>query len=233
MTLNIMSPVKGWFFSWTYQPWTFLMAYISRILSGLLWLIFGHQEVEAAGKGRYGYFAQENSSYVLLQTSTWDVLSSGAQTEISFRTCDNGELLYQSGGGDNSDFLQLSIQNGTLAFNWSVGLHQEEVILGNFLNNNVWWTVTLQRYLGNLSLNISLRGAVKFSEIISNSTFRTYFRSLDLSSSVGIYVGRNYTGCLLEGPNVIFINNPSILSNNVEWSNTSCSQTFNDCPAGG
>lgn len=185
----------------------------------------------AENGGRYGYFSQENSSSVLLQNAVWNIRTSGQQTAFSLRTCSNGELLYQSGA--RGDFLKLSLINGTLEFHWSVGTRQNSILVGNDLNNDEWWTLSVQRYLGNLYLNVTKSGRVYFSEIISNSTFRSYFSSIDFSGTAGLYVGRDFTGCLMEGPTVIFSkNNAYIRWNNVIWSNTSCPQLDASCALG-
>ncbi|KAH3796462.1 hypothetical protein DPMN_150030, partial [Dreissena polymorpha] len=180
--------------------------------------------------GQYGYFAKENASVVVLPQSTWDISKDGALTELSFRTCNSGELMYQE-NAQTKDSLKLSIDNGRLVFNWSVGLEQSGIILGSSLNNNVWWTVQTLKYLGNVYLNIYLRGAVKFSEIVSNSTFRKFLSKVDFSNSTELFVGRNYTGCILQGPSVMFVPQPSINSTNVHWSNSSCSQNQVSCPS--
>ena len=184
----------------------------------------------AEESGKYGYFARENSSYILIQGLEWNVGQGGQQTEFSFRTCDSGQLLFQN--ASSGDSLKLLIVNGSMEFHWSILNNQSYVTVGEDLNNNQWWTVTIQRYLGDIYLNISQGGKVEHYAKLSNSTFRSYFSSINLSGSVGLYVGQDFTGCLLEGPNVLFLNNPALLSNYVSWSNTSCPQIHSACPSG-
>ena len=187
--------------------------------------------MSAENGGRYGYFSQENSSSVLLKNAVWNVRTSGQQTEFSFRTCSNGQLLKQSGAG--GDILKLLLINGTLEFHWTIGNVQDSTTVGNNLNNDEWWTLSIQRYLGNVYLNVTQSGRVHFSEIISNSTFRSYFSNINFSGTVGLYIGLEYTGCLMEGPTVIFSNNnPNTVWNNVIWSNTSCPQHDANCAIG-
>lgn len=185
----------------------------------------------AENGGKYGYFSQENSSYVLLKNVLWDVADNNQQTEFSFRTCSNGEFLYQSGATE--DYLKLLLINGTLEFHWSIQAVQSNTIIGDNLNNDEWWTLSVYRFLGNLYLNVTKGGNVHFSEIISNSTYQTYISNLDLSGTRGLYVGRGYTGCIMEGPTVIFSkNNPNTEWQGVIWSNTSCPQNDASCAIG-
>lgn len=192
-------------------------------------MILVQQTVVASGEGKYGYFSQTNNSSVVLNGTTWNVRDSG-QTEFSFRTCSNGELLYQQGAG--GDFLKLLILNGTLEFHWSISHNIDKVFLGSGLNDNEWYTVSSHKYLGKLFLNVTKAGKILFSEVISNSTHRIYFPSLNLTGHVGLHVGRGFTGCLMEGPNVIFLNNLFIQWSNVEWSNVSCVRSDNSCVVG-
>ena len=182
-----------------------------------------------SGEQRYGYFSQTNNSSVVLKQTTWNIGVSG-QTEFSFRTCSNGELLFQQGAG--GDFLKLLILNGTVEFHWSINQTIDKVYIGTGLNDNEWYTVSSHKYLGKLFLNVTKAGTILFSEEISNSTYRTYFQNLDLAGNSGLHVGRGLTGCLLEGPNVIFLNNLNLEWSNVEWSNESCPQSENSCVVG-
>ena len=183
-----------------------------------------------SGEGKYGYFSQNSNSLVVLNDTLWNVKTSGQQTEFSFRTCSNGELLFQQ--GTVGDLLKLLIINGTLEFHWIIGQNTDRSYVGTSLNDNQWYTVTSHFYLGKLYLNVTKAGKVKFSEEISNSTHRTYFQSIDLTGNSGLTVGRNFTGCLMQGPNVIFLNNDFITWNNIEWSNSSCARSDNSCVVG-
>ncbi|KAL4219251.1 DNA repair protein Rad9 [Mactra antiquata] len=177
--------------------------------------------VKAETGGKFGYFSQENNSHVLIRNGEWDISVSGHQAEFSFRTCSNGEFLYQRGA--SGDFLLLTLINGTLEFHWKIGDFQSTIFIGNDMNNDEWWTVSSQGYLGNAFLNVSRGGRVFFSEIISNSTFRNYFENIDFGGTEGLYVGKGFTGCLMEGPTVIFSTfNINRDVHNVIWSNTSC-----------
>ena len=184
-----------------------------------------------SGEGKYGYFSKNNNSSVVLNHTLWNVRDSGRQTEFSFRTCSDGELLYQSGAG--GDLLQLLIINGTIEFHWIIGqIYDDKVLVGNNLNDNEWYTVSSHLYLGKLFLNVTKAGKIIFSEEISNTTYRTYFQNINLTRNMGLTVGRGFTGCLMEGPNVIFLNNDFITGNKIEWSNVSCAQSDNSCAIG-
>ena len=200
--------------------------YFSGALIGLLI----QTRVAESGQGKYGYFTQSNNSSVVIHQTTWNVRDSGQQTEFSFRTCSNGELLFQQGAG--GDFLKLLIINGTIEFHWSIGSNIDKVYIGNSLNDNEWYVVTSHLYLGKLFLNVTKGSRRLFSEEISNATFRTYFQTIELTGNSGLHVGRGFTGCLMEGPNVIFLNNDFTEWNNVEWSNDSCVQSDNSCAFG-
>ncbi|KAL3872299.1 hypothetical protein ACJMK2_040233 [Sinanodonta woodiana] len=175
---------------------------------------------------KYGFFNRSENSYVRLVNTSWNLQK---LTGFSFRTCSGGEILYQN--GTSGDFLQLEITNGTLKFQWLVQTTSLTVPVLQNLNNNAWYTVNLQYYLGNLFLNISQGHTQLKSEIIANSTYRTYLFNINLSNSLGLSVGKDYTGCIMEGPNVIFVNN-SLTVNNVYWSNTPCQKSENNCPTG-
>lgn len=210
---------------------TFFMSYYTGIQICLTLGLALITVVTADTGGKFGYFSQENDSFVLIRNAEWDVQTSGHQTEFSFKTCSSGEFLHQRGA--SGDFLLLSIINGTIEFRWSVGVYQSFIFLGNDMNDDQWWTVGTQGYLGNFYLNVTRGGQVYFSEIISNSTFRNYFRNLDFTGTEGLYVGKGFTGCLMEGPTVIFsTNNINRETFNVLWSNTSCAQNDVNCAIG-
>ena len=178
---------------------------------------------------KYGYFSEAANSSALLQQTYWNVRGPGGQqTEFSFRTCNNGELLIQT-GTTHGDWLQLLIKDGKLEFHWKIGQNQSNVKIGSNLYNNEWYTFNSNHYLGNLFFNISQGGNILFSERISNTTYRTYFSSVDLTGSSGLFVGRGFTGCIMEGPNVLFVNNNNLQTSNVQWSPTPCPQSDNSC----
>ncbi|KAK3607491.1 hypothetical protein CHS0354_010303 [Potamilus streckersoni] len=188
----------------------------------LLFLLAGLVTCDTGQK--YGFFNRSENSYVRLVSTSWNLQK---LTGFSFRTCSGGEILSQN--GTSGDFLQLEITNGTLKFQSLVQTASLTVSIGQNLNNNAWYTVNLHYYLGNLFLNISQGNTQVKSEIIANSTYRTYLFNVNLSNNLGLNVGQGYTGCLLEGPNVIFVNN-ALIVNNVSWSNTSCQKNENNCP---
>ena len=201
----------------------------AHFISGALLTLLIEHLVVGTGEQRYGYFSQTNNSSVVIKQTTWNVRDSG-QTEFSFRTCSNGELLFQQGAG--GDFLKLLILNGTIEFHWSINQTKDKVFIGSGLNDNEWYSVSSHKYLGKLFLNVTKAGSILFSEEISNSTYRTYFLNLNLSGSTGLHVGRGLTGCLLEGPNVIFLNNLNLEWSNVDWSSGSCPRSDNTCVVG-
>ena len=198
--------------------------YLSLISGLLVWMGCFQQ---SEGNGKYGYFSEVNSSKVLLSGTVWDVVTNNKQTEFSFRTCSNGELLFQNGTGGDS--LRLHLVNSSLEFQWKVGNQSGNVLVAGSFNTNEWFNVNMYRLLGNLYLNVSRAGRVIHHEIISNSTFRMYILTIDLSGSMGLYVGRDFTGCFMEGVNVIFSSNVNIVTQSVIWSNESCTQSDNTC----
>ncbi|CAG9817889.1 unnamed protein product [Phaedon cochleariae] len=152
------------------------------------------------------------SSYLRLQNT----ISLKKQTGLSFRTCYGGSLFSQQ---QNDDLIELSVNvEGIVFLAKTSGKFFEHKISGNFLNNK-WHTVYLQYRLGNLTFDIDGE-----TELISNSSYRN-----ELLVSPGLYnegaavllIGKQFNGCLLEGPSIVFDSGLITSSHNV---------VFEPCP---
>ncbi|XP_060527208.1 protein crumbs [Cylas formicarius] len=146
------------------------------------------------------------SSYLRLQTT----ISLKRPTGLSFRTCQGGKLFSQQ---QNDDLLELSVNPKGVVFKAkSDGILYEEIMFGNYVNNK-WHTVFLQYRLGNLTLEVD--GNL---QLVANSSYH-----YDLLAGSGLYnegaavllIGKNFNGCLLEGPSVVFEPNLITSSHNV------------------
>lgn len=146
----------------------------------------------------------------------WDIKSGMA---FSFRTCSNGGLLYQA--GEDGDFLKLNLSQGSLNFYWKVRSDLTFVYIEGDFTNNEWFTVDFRFYLGELWLNISQGPSLHSSKVIANSTFHTSIWDVNLQGHEGLVVGNGFNGCVMQGPNLIFIGQHTIATN-VNWSNSSC-----------
>lgn len=87
------------------------------------------------------------SSYLRLQNT----ISLKMPVGLSFKTCFGGSLLSQQ---QNEESIEVIVNKKGVIFKAKVdGIPYEEIIFGNFLNNQ-WHTVFFQYSMGNLTLNV-------------------------------------------------------------------------------
>lgn len=173
--------------------------------------------------GSFGYF--NGTSYVSL-SSTWRITQN---TALSFRTCSGGELLHQRGA--NNDSLTLSVHNSSVVFQWNINGINSSIIIGDDLASSDWLFAQFTFIFGVLRINISRSSTILFSSIIATNSFRSYILQADLAGETSLYVGRNFRGCIYEGPNVILSSNDSVIEDtSVDWD--SCPLQA-DCAKGG
>lgn len=171
----------------------------------VLLLIFLIHEHCVLAQGPEGFF--NKSSYVSI-TSLFDVRG---RTSFSFRTCSNGELLYQE--GISGDFVNVTLlPSSSLEFAWQVNRLHRSVVAGSNLIDNRWHDVDLVHNLGTVTLSVS-----KNSVLVANNTYNTDLFDLRLESAhPQLTVGRGFTGCILQGAGVV-LNDSSIYSYEVDW----------------
>ncbi|KAJ9583885.1 hypothetical protein L9F63_021777, partial [Diploptera punctata] len=164
-----------------------------------------------------GFF--NGSSYVRLYSS----ISLQGHTGLSFRTCVGGELFSQTNGPNK---ISLEVRNDGLLFSVKINEESFDTQLNVRLLDNTWHLVNLLYRLGNLTLSVH-----GHSKIVANSTYNSeILRYPELSSGNSVLiVGRDFHGCLLEGPSLVF-NVSTVQSHNVEWgrcllSTSSCCTT--------
>ncbi|XP_063909759.1 protein crumbs isoform X3 [Zophobas morio] len=148
------------------------------------------------------------TSYLRLQTT----ISLKRQTGLSFRTCSGGTLFKQQ---QNDDYFELYVNSeGVLFSAKTAGQQFGAKIQGNFLNNK-WHVVVLHYELGNLTLRVDNE-----RRLIANSTFQS-----ELLTSPGLYnegasvllVGKQFNGCILEGPSLVFDESVILYNYNVRF----------------
>ena len=167
----------------------------------------------------------------MLTSSVLRFNQSDFKKAFSFRTCSHqGQLLYQR--GTNGDFFTLSVINGTLDVRWQAGTEGEAIIIGSNLYNNNWYYVSVYTILGSTKLDVKQGSVLKESVTLGNGTYRTSLWRTDLSGSGELVIGRGFTGCIQQGPGVIFENNNEIQPIGVSWSNTSCPLDSVTCNSG-
>lgn len=161
---------------------------------------------------REGYF-QGSASYALLPIG----LSFSDPITFSFRTCSYGELLSQEGQSGDYIKLELSIL-GYLSLKWKVrGIEETSLYLSSNLRNNIWHNVDVRLVSNSVLLKVD-----NFSPlVVSNSTVTNNLLSASLSDDFpNLYIGKNFTGCILEGSSVI-LSDARVVSSSVTW---------NSCP---
>ncbi|XP_072395755.1 protein crumbs [Diabrotica undecimpunctata] len=175
-------------------------------------------EVSSFGPSHQPEAYFNGSSYLRLQT----IISLKKQTGLSFRTCYGGNLFSQQ---LNDDLIELSVNSDEVGFEARTGGKKyEHKILGNFLNNK-WHTVYLQYVSGNLTIEVD--GNI---QLLANSTYRN-----ELLVSPGLYnegaavllIGKQFNGCLLEGPTVVF--DPNLIKSNHNVLFKSCPIPYDSC----
>ncbi|PNF36740.1 Protein crumbs [Cryptotermes secundus] len=192
--------------------------YGSRCLSASACLIsvalLLHTRNTISAQQSEGFF--NGSSYVRL----FSPISLHGHTGLSFRTCVGGELFSQTNGGNS---ISLDVQTDRLLFSVMVqGQNFDTQLNVRFLDNN-WHTVNLLYRLGNLTLSV-----MGHSQVVANSTYNSeVLNHPELSNENSVLiVGKGFTGCLLEGPSIVF-SRPLVQAHNVEWG--PCPHTINSC----
>ncbi|KAL5012769.1 hypothetical protein ScPMuIL_011320 [Solemya velum] len=190
---------------------------------GILLFILTYEYLPADGHGTTGYFNE--TSQVLLPMK-WDPK---ARMGFSFRTCSDGQLLYQE--GDDGDFLKLNLSQGSLHFYWKVDSDLSSVYTEGDFTRNKWFTVDFRFYLGQLWLNVSQGPSLHSSKVVANSTFHTSLWNVNLHGHAGLVVGNGFTGCVMQGPNLIFLGQ-SLIPKDISWTNSSCPVVDLNCSDG-
>ncbi|KAK2721506.1 protein crumbs-like [Artemia franciscana] len=162
-----------------------------------------------------GYFSK--SSYVILG-NTFDLRG---HLGFSFRTCGPkgyGTILLQE--GNNGDFIKLDLKpfeeggNLRLTINSQGSVYTTSV--GTALNDNIWHYVELKSELGSLQLSVGSETA-----LVANATIKPELLSNEriesLSSGGELIVGKDFTGCLLQGPSITFTKPEFFDAVGVEW----------------
>ncbi|XP_045483741.1 protein crumbs isoform X3 [Harmonia axyridis] len=189
--------------SYIFQLITILVFFLVKNAHGIV-PYFGPSDQPEA------YF--NGSSYVRLQTT----ISLKKQTGISFRTCVGGNLFSQQ---QNDEIFELVVKKeGMIFFARTSGKTFEERIAGNYTNNR-WHTVYLQYTLGNLTITIDDK-----IWLLANSSYNH-----EVLTSPGLYnegaavllIGKQFNGCIQEGPSIVF--NKDIIS-------SSHNVIFEPCP---
>lgn len=159
----------------------------------------------SASERQQGYFT--GYSYALLNST----ISPQKRTSLSFRTCTFGQLLYQE--GINGDFLSLNLQEkGQIEMKWKVQEQEQIIYFGNNLNDNHWHNVDLIYNIGTLILYIDTD-----SLLIANNTYHSNIFKINLQgNNPNLFVGRNFSGCILQGINIL-LNSFSTITSHVKW----------------
>lgn len=171
----------------------------------LLFIVLLTLVQSSLSQGPEGFF--NSSSYAILN-SKFDPRS---RTSLSFRTCASGQLLHQE--GLTGDFLTLTLTpSGVLELTWQVDSRRHSVELGSNLIDNRWHDIDIIHKLG--SVTFSVTGS---SQVLVNSTHSNDFLELSLDqSNPQLYVGRGFTGCILQGAGVV-LNDSNVRSFGVTW----------------
>ena len=106
---------------------------------------------------------------------------------FSFRTCNGGELLSQTGANGDSINFQVESSTGAFRVQWTVGGVSDTLALGSNFNGNLWKPVEVESVLGQLMLTVGDN-----STILSNT-----LNTIDLSGG-DLVIGNTYDGCLEE-----------------------------------
>ncbi|PSN38075.1 hypothetical protein C0J52_00824 [Blattella germanica] len=170
--------------------------------------------LETRAQQSEGFF--NGSSYARLYSS----ISLQGHTGLSFRTCVGGELFSQT-NGQNS--VSLEVRNEGLIFTVVVNGQKFDTRLTVRFLDNIWHSVNLLYRLGNLTLSVQ-----GHSQIVANSSYNSEilrYPNVKNGNSV-LIVGRDFHGCLLEGPGLVF-NVSTVQAHNVEWGQ--CPLTINSC----
>ncbi|XP_030376578.1 protein crumbs isoform X3 [Scaptodrosophila lebanonensis] len=150
------------------------------------------------------------SAYLRLLTPMpiWD------HSAISFRSCRGGEILAQQYNKNSivisvlNDFLQVSLAGPAV-----IGPNNRlDVKMSYQLLDNRWHTLQFKYEYGNLYLHVD-----RASTIFANSTYNSQFlTNQDIGNEAAILIlGNSFSGCLLDGPGLQFINGSMTVQNAV------------------
>ncbi|XP_017140739.1 protein crumbs isoform X1 [Drosophila miranda] len=145
------------------------------------------------------------STYLRLTTPMpiWD------HSAISFRSCRGGEILAQQYNKNSivisvlNDFLQISLAGPAV----HGPNNRLDVKLPYQLLDNRWHTLQFKYEYGNLYLHVD-----RAASIFANSTYNSQFlTNQDIGYKDAILIlGNSFSGCLLDGPGLQFVNNSTI-----------------------
>lgn len=170
------------------------------------------------------FFNSTLNSSVIIRNNILAFQSNTFQRAFSFKTCDNGQLLYQI--GQSGDEFSIKLINGSINIKWKSGSSEVAMSTNAQLNNNAWYILDLRNRLGVVTVEILKGRQREHLILLSNSTYQSSLLTISLSGSGGLVIGRDFTGCVREGPGVTFRDNTNVRDVEVEWS-------FNTCPLDG
>ncbi|XP_061164593.1 protein crumbs-like isoform X2 [Saccostrea echinata] len=166
------------------------------------------------------YFNSTFNSSLTINNNILTFPSNAFQKAFSFKTCYNGQLLYQR--GQSGDFFSIQLINGSLDIRWKSGTSQISVTANTRLNNNAWYLLDLRNTLGVVTLEILKGSRIEHRIFLANSTYQSSLFTIDLTGHEGLVIGRDFTGCVLEGPGVTFKDNSNVRAVGVLWSLNTC-----------
>ncbi|XP_037806370.1 protein crumbs isoform X4 [Lucilia sericata] len=199
--------------SWSYNSYPAGQLVQWIFLTLLIYLSMDSSGVSATSKEAYF----NGSAYLRLLSPMpiWD------HSAISFRSCRGGEILAQQYNKNSivisvlNDFLQISLAGPAV-----IGPNNRvDVKYSYHLLDNRWHTLQFKYEYGNLYLYID-----RESRIFANSTYNSQFlTNQDIGNEAAILIlGNSFTGCLQDGPGLLFINDSMTVQNAV----------FGPCPLG-
>ena len=168
------------------------------------------------------------SSSIILPTL---LINLRTRLQFSFRTCRSGHLVYQeSGNGQNSILVELNDAGRVnLMFRSASVTDQVSMTVDMNLANNQWYSVDSEFLNGNIFLTIEQGAQVIERLLVSNSTFRSYLWTLDLSESSGVVIGTNFTGCIHQGIGLNLDAPDAQVIGSVQWDACQDSLQFSSC----
>ncbi|XP_052094473.1 protein crumbs-like isoform X1 [Mytilus californianus] len=197
-------------------------------VAGLVFLIYLSSLVTATG--RIAFLDHSANSSLVLSQTTINFSMKNFRIAFSFLTCKEGQLLYQR--GSSGDFIRLFLQSDSFHISWKKELTKVSLTIANHLDKNSWYSIDLFERTGDINFKLDKSGVSIEDIIIANNTHRTSIFRLNLSGNTGLSIGGNdFTGCVWQGPYVLFLNNPNIIENHVIWNDTVCPFSSSDCTA--
>ena len=178
------------------------------------------QLVTAQVNGNIAYFNATLNSTLDIRQTTINLDQTNVVYGFSFRTCIGGHLIKQT--APNGELFSIILTTDSLNLKWRHGNFQEVINVRRSFIGNKWYYLQLKNVLGQAKLIIQSGQNVLEDIVIANSTYRTSFWQLDFTGSYGLELGRSYTGCILQGPGIVFKNNLNILAVNIVWSENQC-----------